>query len=138
MNDIEIMKALFKAFSGGETICVELKDGSTQPGTISSFDGEKIMIAGQEIALAEIAGIGAPESMPVNVDGDDSERAHFSSDGISSLKLSRIGINYYCDTYSGSTQEWKVRCAGKAGNGIQAFHSDLRCFRRSDKELLRQ
>ena len=98
MNDIEIMKALFKAFSGGETICVELKDGSTQPGTISSFDGEKIMIAGQEIALAEIAGIGAPESMPVNVDGDDSERAHFSSDGISSLKLSRIGINYYSDT----------------------------------------
>ena len=54
MNDIEIMKALFKAFSGGETICVELKDGSTQPGTISSLDGEQIMIAGQEIALSRI------------------------------------------------------------------------------------
>lgn len=97
MNDIEIMKALFKAFSGGETICVELKDDSTQVGTISSFDGEKITIAGQEIALAAIAGIRTPEVTPMNVDGDDSERAHFSADSISALKLSRIVVNYCSD-----------------------------------------
>ena len=97
MNDIEIMKALFKAFSGGETICVELKDDSAQTGTISSFDGEKITIAGHEIALADIASIGDPESMPVNEDDDNSGQALLSPESISSLKLSRIAVNYYSD-----------------------------------------
>ncbi len=96
MNDIEIMKALFKAFSGGETICVELKDASTQTGTITSFDGEKITIAGQKIALADIAAIRTPEFELENVDDDEPEM-HISADDISELKLSRIAINYLND-----------------------------------------
>lgn len=96
MNDIEIMKALFKAFSGGETICVELKDDSTQTGTIASFDGEKVTIAGREIPLADITAIGVPESRSENVTDDEAE-THYSADSISELKLSRIAINYHSD-----------------------------------------
>ena len=96
MNDLEIMKALFKAFSDGKTICIELKDYSNQTGTITSFDGERITIAGQDIVLADIADIKVPKIKSLS-EVDYVLETHFSVEDIVGLKLSRIVISYNFD-----------------------------------------
>ena len=64
MTEIEIIKELFRAFSTKEEICVVLADGSSRSGEVCSFDGEKILLGGEEIAVGSIVSVGKDEAIP--------------------------------------------------------------------------
>ena len=64
MTEIEIVKALFKALSSKEIICVVLMDGSRLNGLVVSFDGEKILMNDSEIAISSIVSVVKEETAP--------------------------------------------------------------------------
>lgn len=64
MTEIEIIKELFRAFSTKEDICVVLMDGSNRTGAVCSFDGEKVLLDGAEIAISSIVSVGKKETAP--------------------------------------------------------------------------
>ena len=57
MTEMEIIKELFVAASTKNEISVILADNTKVTGVIRLFDGEKIFMGNNEIALSEIIGI---------------------------------------------------------------------------------
>ena len=61
MTEIEIIKALFMASTTKETITVSLIDGKKHAGAVCSFDGEKVLLDGMEVAISSIVSVGKEE-----------------------------------------------------------------------------
>lgn len=64
MTEIEIIKELFRAFSTKENVSVVLVDGSNRIGAVCSFDGEKVLLDGAEIAISSILSVGKEQIVP--------------------------------------------------------------------------